>query len=87
VFTRNCQVHLYHQGGGRTLPGGHATPQGTGLNGASSGHAVAASRSPSALTSRFPEREETSRFIRDPCTLAIWSPDFFQEIAEEIETV
>jgi hypothetical protein len=54
---------------------------------ASSGHAVAASRSPSALTSRFPEREETSRFLRDPSTLAIWSPDFFLEIAEKIETV
>jgi hypothetical protein len=48
---------------------------------------VAASRSPSALTSRFPEREETSRFIRDPATLAIWSPEFFHEIAEKIETI
>lgn len=32
-------------------------------------------------------REETSRFIRDPSTLAIWSPEFFLEIAEKIETV
>jgi hypothetical protein len=32
-------------------------------------------------------REETSRFIRDPSTLAIWSPEFFQEITEKIETV
>jgi hypothetical protein len=32
-------------------------------------------------------REETSRFIRDPSTLAIWSPEFFQEISEKIETV
>jgi hypothetical protein len=32
-------------------------------------------------------REETSRFIRDPSTLEIWSPDFFLEIAEKIETV
>jgi predicted nucleotidyltransferase component of viral defense system len=32
-------------------------------------------------------REETSRFIRDPSALAIWSPEFFQEIAEKIETV
>jgi predicted nucleotidyltransferase component of viral defense system len=32
-------------------------------------------------------REETSRFIRDPSVLDIWSPDFFLEIAEKIETV
>ncbi len=32
-------------------------------------------------------RQETSRFIRDPSTLEIWSPDFFLEIAEKIETV
>jgi hypothetical protein len=32
-------------------------------------------------------REETSRFLRDPSTLEIWSPDFFLEIAEKIETV
>jgi predicted nucleotidyltransferase component of viral defense system len=32
-------------------------------------------------------REETSRFLRDPSTLEIWSPEFFLEIAEKIETV
>ena len=32
-------------------------------------------------------REETSRFIRDPSVLDIWSPEFFREIAEKIETV
>jgi predicted nucleotidyltransferase component of viral defense system len=32
-------------------------------------------------------REETSRFIRDPSALEIWSPEFFQEITEKIETV
>ena len=32
-------------------------------------------------------REETSHFIRDPSTLAIWSQEFFLEIAEKIETV
>jgi predicted nucleotidyltransferase component of viral defense system len=32
-------------------------------------------------------RQETSRFIRDPSTLAIWSPEFFKEITEKIETV
>jgi hypothetical protein len=32
-------------------------------------------------------RQETSRFLRDPSVLDIWSPEFFQEIAEKIETV
>jgi len=32
-------------------------------------------------------REETSRFIRDPSTLAIGSPDFFLELADKIETI
>jgi predicted nucleotidyltransferase component of viral defense system len=32
-------------------------------------------------------REETSRFLRDPSVLDIWSPEFFQEITEKIETI